>query len=97
MFLTFVALCTVYPEHDWKQPKNAPSGHWKEISNQKLFFDQLAPTLNIQSLEDWQSVNVKTVIEKGGWFITNYYNGSLIQGTISRHYVLHNSFTCCIS
>jgi hypothetical protein len=73
-------LNAVYPEHSWTLPTKKPTGHWTYKDNQKDFFDQLGHSLNIKQLDDWYKVNVKTVVEKGGSFINQYYNGSLIRG-----------------
>jgi hypothetical protein len=74
-----IALRAVYPEHDWKLNRK-PSGYWSDIKSQRTFFDQLALQLHITKPEDWNSVGVNTVLNKGGSFITSYYNGSLAQG-----------------
>jgi hypothetical protein len=74
------ALQSVYPEHKWTDLK-VTHGYWKDGQNQRLFFDKLAPKLGVHRPEDWAKVTTKSVIEEGGSFVTNYYNGSLIKGS----------------
>jgi hypothetical protein len=56
-----------------------PHGYWKDIKNQRVFFDDLATKLNIQTPIEWLQVTRKKVTEEGGSFLFNYYN-SLWQG-----------------
>jgi hypothetical protein len=78
------ALQAAYPEHQdvWTiSPKiGKPSGYWKDINNQRAFFDQLASQLDIQKPEDWHRITASMVIEKGGRFIKKYYGESLSKG-----------------
>jgi hypothetical protein len=77
------ALQTVFPEYKWPSTENKTSksyGYWKELSNQKQFFDQFATKWNIRSPEDWYNVKVTTALQEGGWFINSQYKGSLIKG-----------------
>jgi hypothetical protein len=53
---------------------------WKDIPNQRFFFDKLAAKLNIQKPEDWYSVQIETVLKEGGTFVNSVYKGSLIRG-----------------
>jgi hypothetical protein len=51
------------------------------VDNQRSFFDNLATKLNIQKPEDWGKVTGSVVMkERGGYFISNYYSGSLYKG-----------------
>jgi hypothetical protein len=62
-------------------PRNAkPRDFWKDISNQRSFFDQLAIKLNIEKASDWYRVTAQEVVNAGGHFISLYYNSSLIKG-----------------
>ena len=72
----------IYPHYNLKY--NTPQGYWKDKNKQREFFDELSKTLNIQKPEDWYSVPIKTVLEKGGSFIKNNYNGSIIQGKLKK-------------
>jgi hypothetical protein len=54
-------------------------GYWNNKYNQRIFFDDLGKTLNIKSLDDWNHVKLKTVLEHGGYFI-KYHYGSLREG-----------------
>jgi hypothetical protein len=93
--MTSVALKAIYPKYKWKdkrkeEPKEKkskeisrdqqPFGYWKDINNQRTFFDNLGRELNIQQPEDWYTVDVRTVVKKGGSFIHYHYNSSLIEG-----------------
>lgn len=62
------ALTTIYPEKKWDVLKfvHIPPGTWKELSNQRTFFEQLAQSLNIQHWEDWYHVTKEKILEKGG-------------------------------
>jgi hypothetical protein len=75
------ALQAIYPDY---VPEAKPHGYWKDKSNQKNFFDELAIKWNIQKTDDWKSVTKEMVRKEGGSFIRRYYNGSLQQGIISR-------------
>jgi hypothetical protein len=76
-----VALQTAYPEHSqiWKEYKQ--KGYWKDVENQRLFFDQIVKKLNIQTQEDWQG-KYSEIIEAGGNFVNVHYNGSLVKGNL---------------
>ena len=61
-------------------PTKSP-GYWKDLQNQKAFFDQLAIKWNIQKLDDWNKFTQKMACrEGGGSFINKYYNSSLQKG-----------------
>jgi hypothetical protein len=79
--LTVLALKKVYPEHDWKKDLKSPKPvrYWQDKQNQRQFFDKLALSLNITKPQDWYFVDLKTIIQRGGYFVLDYYNGSLIQ------------------
>jgi hypothetical protein len=66
--------------------RSKPSGYWKNIDNQRAFFDQIAVELRVNKLEDWNSVPVKKVVEKGGSFVKYLYNGSLREGNFDLYY-----------
>jgi hypothetical protein len=76
-----LALQAVYPDHKFTAIDQKPAGYWKDVNNQRAFFDELATKLNIEKPEDWNQVTRKKVIENNGSFIISYYNGSLLQGT----------------
>jgi hypothetical protein len=83
VLLTDKALQAIYPEHShlWKKSVFSPQGNWKDIKFQRAFFDRLAIKLNIQKPEDWYSVTNERVLKEGGYFISRYYNTSVIKGT----------------
>jgi hypothetical protein len=62
---------------DTKKPAR---GHWKSITNQRAFMDQLAIKLDIKKPEDWYKVTTRMVVNEGGGFVISYYNGSVKQG-----------------
>jgi hypothetical protein len=95
LVLIRIALKSIYPEHEvvwkgyryhWRQSKDyKPYGFWRDIQQQRLFFDQLATKLNITKPTDWYKINSKQADAAGaGSIIKKYYSGSLIRGTI--HY-----------
>jgi hypothetical protein len=72
-----------YPELEFREeskPEIKPAGYWNDINNQRTFFDDLAKSLNIQKPEDWNNVSLRTVLEKGGYFVNSIYKGSLPKG-----------------
>jgi hypothetical protein len=76
-----IALSTTYPEKKWVEPERKPNGYWRDLQNQRTFFNQLAVKLNIQHPEDWYKVHKKTVINFGGTFIdSSLYGGSIRKG-----------------
>jgi hypothetical protein len=76
-----LALQATYPEHEWSRKNVHPIGYWKDIKNQRHFFEQLAIKLNIQKPEDWYGVLRSTILKEGAYFVSSYYNGSLVKGT----------------
>lgn len=65
---------------DWKTEwfSKVPNSHWKLISNQKKFMDQLAIKFNIQEPKDWGKITAQQLHENGATSIlNNYYSGSL--------------------
>jgi hypothetical protein len=98
-----VGLQGVYPEHQhiWKtwQDQHAklkerghkPYGYWKDVTNQRKFFDRLAIKLNIQKQDDWYRVTRPIAVAEGGHFINSYYKGSLIRGLTFTAYLILES------
>jgi hypothetical protein len=62
------------------RPHHKPAGYWKDIKNQRYFFDQLAVKLNVRNPEEWVSIPSKKIFEEGGSFISKYYGSSISQG-----------------
>eukprot|EP01027_Heterolobosea_sp_BB2_P009730 GEZU01014328.1.p1 GENE.GEZU01014328.1~~GEZU01014328.1.p1 ORF type:complete len:409 (-),score=52.61 GEZU01014328.1:123-1349(-) len=52
------ALSAVYPEHEWLPWRfsTSPPGFWKDLNNQRRFFDWAARQLHISNLDQWYSV-----------------------------------------
>jgi hypothetical protein len=73
-------LQSLYPEISAKLQDYKNLGYWKDINNQKSFFDQLAIKWNIQKPEEWYKVTSDSILKEGGFFIIRYYNGSVIKG-----------------
>jgi hypothetical protein len=82
-------LKAVYPEQEWKgvQPRIAfkPKGYWRDIKNQRAFFDQLAKKLDISKPADWYHISAETVQKLGGAFVHYQYNDSLVKGKLCRN------------
>ncbi len=66
-------------------------GYWKDITNQRRYFDQLAHQLgilrrsrrlhcvDISNPLDWHRVSVQQINDHGGSGLLRYYKGSLVQ------------------
>lgn len=75
------ALSQLYPEYYWKPWRfhssiQFPLNFWKEIDNQRAFFNELAIKMNIDVINNWRnwsSVKISDVIENGGAEIINFY------------------------
>jgi hypothetical protein len=78
-------LLAIYPEHADVWRSIVPRGYWKDVQNQRHFFDQLAKKLNIQQPENWDKVTLKTVLSEGGTFVNAYYNSSVVQALQSLY------------
>jgi hypothetical protein len=75
-------LGAIYPEHQWREPKQAKQRfYWKDINHQRQFFNQAALALDIQHPHDWYTVKIETLTKMGGHFIKKYYNSSVTRGT----------------
>jgi hypothetical protein len=74
-------LKAIYPEHQWSDEGKKPAGYWMDVTNQRKFFEEIAPQLNVTKHADWGTVGSDAVIRMGGQFIVNYYKGSLSKGT----------------
>jgi hypothetical protein len=75
--------------YSYKLTMLATHGYWKDLSNQRQFFDQVATELSLKSLEDWYKVKQEDVIKRGGsTLLSHYYGGSLKRACI---------LTCSIS
>jgi len=69
----------VFPTVEWKKWKfheEKPSGYWKDLKNQRDFFDDLAKKLKIEKQEDWYSVQSKQISQNGGAGLLNRYTNS---------------------
>jgi hypothetical protein len=80
------ALLASYPEHSKILTEAFVYGDvsMKDVNNQRKFFDKLAEKYGIQKPSDWTTVNKQLIMkEKGGHFINNYYNGSLLKGKLT--------------
>jgi hypothetical protein len=62
------ALHTVYPEYTllpWLFER-VPRNFWKDMGNQRKFFDWLAKELDILTPSDWYRVSANAIVAKGG-------------------------------
>ena len=76
-----------YPQHPWKawfadaatqeSPRSLqkkPRNYWKEVKNQREFFDDLGRQLGITNLDQWNRVQASTIKEQGGASILLQYS-----------------------
>jgi hypothetical protein len=73
------ALIKVYSNHSWKPWlfKRAPVGWWKEIPNQRLFFEDAKAKLRIRNMNDWYDVTVQDVMSIGGTVLQYWISSSV--------------------
>lgn len=57
--------------------KSIARGHWDDETNRRAFFDDIAPSLGVKNVTDWQRVRIKDVKDRGGAGVLSKYNGSL--------------------
>ena len=58
---------TIYPEHEWGFRLVKPPGYWKDINNQKEFWEWLTyQRLGFTSMDEWYNVNTQDVLSNGG-------------------------------
>jgi hypothetical protein len=98
----------VYPDLklELKNPirtQKKPKGFWNNVENQRLFFTELASSMNIKNPEDWYKVKVRHSISfliiklsdvlrhPGGNSILEQYKGSFAKALIYLHlFVLYS-------
>lgn len=70
---TILLLRAIYPEHTWMPWKlrQAPSGFWNSLENQKSYIKWLGVRLEYHKLDDWYKVSLEQFI--------NNYGTSLVQ------------------
>jgi len=76
----FETLKAIYPEitwYPWQFKNETTPEFWKELANQKLFFDWFGEKFNLQTPEDWYEVTKDEIIENGGKLLLQQYDGSL--------------------
>jgi hypothetical protein len=72
------ALTAIYPEKKFTAwDFHAPQGFWSKPINQKTFLQEFQTTMNLKSMEDWQSVRAKDIVKHGGSGLMKRYNGSI--------------------
>lgn len=87
----FQALRDIYPTHDWAPWKFArtPRGYWKDIENQRIYFDWLKKQLGYKNMEDWYNLSKDLVNEnEGSALLHRYYSGSVstaLQAVYPQH------------
>ena len=62
----------LYPNYPWQFEEE-----FKEISFQKEFMDNLYRKLKLKSLNDWQKVTKKTIIDNGGKPLIDFYSDNM--------------------
>jgi len=72
---------SVYPEYKFDISKFGvvPRNYWKDMTNQRNFMDQVAKTLHIKSLDDWNRVSVAQFCKMKGLGLLQRYSGSLVK------------------
>src|SRR4051812_9121245 len=55
----------------------AHRNYWKDIKNQRKFLEKLGAQLKIRTLDDWNQIKIKDVIDNGGSGLLSHYGGSL--------------------
>ena len=92
------ALQTIYPEHKWMlwRFSKKPTGFWKDMFNQKQFFDWLGGELGYKGMDDWYNITKEDIVLHGGGGLLNgYYNDSpslALQNIYPHHNWLLSSF-----
>ena len=84
------ALQQVFPEYNWQlwRFSQVPKGYWDSNSNIQAYMHWLADQLNIQTLEDWNTVDVKQVAALKGAFLVQNYGG--LEALLQAIYPLHS-------
>jgi hypothetical protein len=77
----------VFPEIKWPMWRfdPMPKDYWKDISNQKFFFDWVAEKLNFKSNDDWSGITYEKLCEMGGKGLLREYSNS-ITGALTAVY-----------
>jgi hypothetical protein len=57
------ALKNLYPNYQWKY---RPLGYWNNLENQRKFLEEVAPSLGVKTLEDWNKITVNQFRQIGG-------------------------------
>eukprot|EP01121_Diplochlamys_sp_Union-15-3_P013862 TRINITY_DN4362_c0_g1_i1.p1 TRINITY_DN4362_c0_g1~~TRINITY_DN4362_c0_g1_i1.p1 ORF type:complete len:431 (-),score=54.16 TRINITY_DN4362_c0_g1_i1:183-1475(-) len=80
------ALTMVYPDVPWLMWKftSVPRGFWKDVSNQRKFFDWIRSHHSFSSLDDWYH-KPKALVHTngGGGLLETYYNDSLVNALLT--------------
>src|SRR5688572_3840282 len=80
------ALLNIYPDYNWKVWKFdvIPKGFWKDMTNQRNFFDWVGGELNVKTKEDWYKINSRDVTRKRDHkLLRKYYKDSLISALVT--------------
>ena len=73
----------VYPSNTWPEFRHPlPYGFWKSKYSQKQYLDWIGKVLELKKLDDWYSVNTKTILSLGGRGLFQVY-GSLFEALVS--------------
>jgi hypothetical protein len=84
---TFMALKSVYPEHEWNIAKfsHNPLGHWAPSWNKREFMQLLGQNLGYEQLKDYYQLTKLLICKNGGKDLLESYNGSI-------YFILKDSF-----
>lgn len=59
-------------------------GHWKDLSHQRTFFDELGKKLQVNQMDDWyQKLSSTIVIKNGGAAVLERHSGSAINALMA--------------
>ena len=89
------ALMSAYPQHNWAvwKSKHLQTEVWRDVDNQRAFFNHVYKQLGLKCMVDWISVSDSDVHQLGGKILLNtYYNGSSILA-LQTIYPEHNWVT----
>jgi hypothetical protein len=85
-------LSELYPEVEWHPWKfnHLPKDYWKDVSNQKQFFEYCKEQLKIREPEDWYNINLSDVRKLGGRRLLSEIYSNNLCAALERVYPEHN-------
>lgn len=83
------AVMSIYSEHAWRPWKFSvtPQGWWRDHAKRRLYFDDAAVKLGIQSPLDWKRVPINSISqgELSSSFISSFYGGSIRKALVDLY------------